>query len=172
MQKAKPPVSAWIARERKAHGWKVAELSRRLTDMGYEAQPSTIGVWEAGRAPRAETIEALERLFGSLAPREEDYAGDSQAVLLAIEKQTQWLERQWTATTSLMEHLDKQNEHLGELVKVLQASQGGDVQRAEAFVDILSRMTERLVRIEAEVVSHDPAHPRHREEPVGNGGRR
>jgi transcriptional regulator with XRE-family HTH domain len=76
MQKFKPPVSQWNVDERKRHGWKVDELSRRLLDMGYEAQPSTVQVWEAGRSPKADTIEALERLFGSAAPRGAELSGD------------------------------------------------------------------------------------------------
>lgn len=68
MQRPKPPVSIWIAAERKRHGWKVEELSRRLIDAGYPAEVSTVRVWEAGRTPAAATTTALERLFGSAAP--------------------------------------------------------------------------------------------------------
>ena len=82
---SKPPVSAWIAAERKARGWKVEELSRRLRDMGYEAEVGTVRVWEAGRSPKAETIEALERLFESRAPRQADPdMGDIIAAIRAL----------------------------------------------------------------------------------------
>lgn len=89
----KPPISQWIVDERKRHGWKVDEVSRRLLEMGYEAQPSTVQVWEAGRTPRADTLEALERLFDSHAPREVDIdaaRGEAIAVMTeAIRQQTQ-----------------------------------------------------------------------------------
>lgn len=85
MQRFKPPVSQWIVDERKRHGWKVDELSRRLVEMGYEAQPSTVQVWEAGRSPKGETIDALERLFGSAAPRAAELSGDLAS---AIREQT------------------------------------------------------------------------------------
>jgi len=78
----KPPISAWIASERKAHGWKVEELSARLRGMGYEAETATVRVWEAGRSPKAETIEGLERLFESKAPR--DDAPDNSDLVAAI----------------------------------------------------------------------------------------
>lgn len=81
MARTKPPVSEWIAVERKRAGWKVDELSRRLVEAGYPAEVSTIRVWEAGRSPRQETIEALERLFGSAAPRDRDQGGDNSALI-------------------------------------------------------------------------------------------
>lgn len=87
--KSKPPVSVWIIAERKRLGWKVADVSRRLKDLGYEAEESTVQVWEAGRSPKAETIEALERLFGSRAPREVEIGDrDLAAVIAAIDRQT------------------------------------------------------------------------------------
>jgi transcriptional regulator with XRE-family HTH domain len=67
----KPPVSLWIAAERKRHGWKVEELSRRLREAGYPAEVSTVRVWEAGRSPAPDTLGALETLFGAPAPRDE-----------------------------------------------------------------------------------------------------
>jgi ribosome-binding protein aMBF1 (putative translation factor) len=87
-RKAKPPVSAWIVTERKRLGWKVDDVSRRLLELGYDAQPSTVQVWEAGRSPRAETIEALERLFGSMAPRDQPTIGDLSGLVEAITQQT------------------------------------------------------------------------------------
>lgn len=133
MQKHKPPISAWIASERKRHGWKVDELSRRLTDAGYEAQPPTIQVWEAGRKPRDETVSALERLFGSAAPRDQPASDANTAVLRAIEKQTEMLERQWAATTALVGNLTA----LVEEMRMSRAEQSG---RDTALVDILARL--------------------------------
>lgn len=85
-RKPKPPVSEWIVSERKRLGWKVPDLSQKLLDLGYDAQIPTVQVWEAGRKPRDETIDGLERLFGSTAPREN---GDASAdVAAAIREQT------------------------------------------------------------------------------------
>lgn len=88
MAAPKPPVSAWIAAERKGRAWKVEELSRRLKEAGYEAEVSTIRVWEAGRTPAPETIEGLERLFGSKAPRDVPAQTDTAALVAAIDRQT------------------------------------------------------------------------------------
>lgn len=68
------PIGDWIKAERKRHGWKVEELSRRLVDAGYEGEVNTVRVWESpkGRQPKADTITALERLFGASAPRESE----------------------------------------------------------------------------------------------------
>lgn len=84
----KPAVSLWITAERKRHGWKVEELSRRLIEAGYPAEVSTVRVWEAGRAPRSETITGLERLFGSIAPRETQQPTDMAALVAALDRQT------------------------------------------------------------------------------------
>lgn len=82
MAQPKPPISLWIASERKRHGMKPRDLSERLTSMGYDAAEGTVRVWEAGRVPRAETIDGLERLFGSTAPRTEE-AGDLASAIRA-----------------------------------------------------------------------------------------
>ncbi len=97
MRKPKPPVSEWIIRERKRMGWKPLDISDRLKAAGYEAEESTVQVWEAGRSPSATNIEGLERLFGSTAPREREDQGDLAAVIaaqtVAIGRQTDVLER-------------------------------------------------------------------------------
>lgn len=72
MKKSKPPVSLWIAAERKRHGWKTGDLALRLQTAGYEAAETTVRTWEAGRSPRPETVTGLERLFGSQAPVERE----------------------------------------------------------------------------------------------------
>lgn len=79
--KPKPPVSDWIVRERKRLGWKPTDVSDRLKAAGYEAEVSTVQVWEAGRSPKPETIAGLERLFGSVAPREQADNGDMAAAI-------------------------------------------------------------------------------------------
>lgn len=79
----KPPIPQWIIDERKRLGWKPAEVSERLKALGYEAEESTVQVWESGRNPSAENIEGLERIFGSPAPREAQGAGDMAALIAA-----------------------------------------------------------------------------------------
>lgn len=80
-RKQKPPISEWIVSERKRLGWKPADVSERLKAAGYEAEESTVQVWEAGRSPSADNIEGLERLFGSSAPREQADQSDLVAVI-------------------------------------------------------------------------------------------
>lgn len=101
--KPKPPISDWIVRERKRMGWKVPDLSKRLLDLGYDAQVSTVQVWEAGRSPRPETITALERLFGSAAPRE--VAGANPDYLAVLTRIADAVERMQVAQEETAAHL-------------------------------------------------------------------
>ena len=82
---AKPPLNAWVQSQRKLKGWKVEELSARLTDLGHEAKPDTIRVWEGNKPnpPRPETIRALEVLFGSEAPLDDTSDSDVAAAIRA-----------------------------------------------------------------------------------------
>lgn len=68
------PIAMWIKQQRKARGWKVEELSRRLIEAGYDASVGTIRVWESprGRDPHPRTLLAMERMFDTVAPREEE----------------------------------------------------------------------------------------------------
>lgn len=78
---------------RKAKGWKVEELSRRLIDAGYPATVGSVRVWESprGRDPKPDTIQGMERIFGSVAPS--DAAGRSDdALLAAVERLTEAVE--------------------------------------------------------------------------------
>ncbi len=102
MPKPKPALAAWISTERHRMDWSVEQLSERLESLGIEAKPATVRVWEApaGRPPRQEAIEAMERLFGSTAP--EAPTGDV-LVAAAIDRQTVVLER-------LVETLERQQQ--------------------------------------------------------------
>lgn len=99
MSRQKPPLSVWIAENRKRLGWKADELAARLRDAGYEAADTTVRTWEAGRTPRPETVEALERLFDSPAPRETGL--DRDALVAAIAEQTAAM-RELTAAISAL----------------------------------------------------------------------
>lgn len=59
--RAKPPVPAWIIRERKRLGPKPRDLAERLTAMGLAVTEGTVRTWEAGRSPHPDNIEGLER---------------------------------------------------------------------------------------------------------------
>lgn len=107
MPSRKPPVSAWIISERKRKGWKVADLSSALKAAGYDAEPSTVGVWEAGRKPRGETIEGLERIFGSSAPRDEPQPTDMAVLLAKMDRQTDAIEAVAKALLELITRLDR-----------------------------------------------------------------
>jgi transcriptional regulator with XRE-family HTH domain len=89
--RAKPPVAAWIAQERRRQGWKAGDLAERLATIGVQVSEQTIRVWEsnADRKPSPGNLDALERLFGSQAP--ERPAGDDNAVAAAIDRQTEVL---------------------------------------------------------------------------------
>ena len=78
---AKPPISAWIVRERKRLGLKPHDLAQRLSAMGLPVADGTPRTWEAGRSPSADNIEGLERIFGSAAPTE--MAGGADSTLTA-----------------------------------------------------------------------------------------
>lgn len=70
-RRPKPPISAWIVRERKRLGLKPPDLAARLTAMGLPVADGTPRTWEAGRSPSPENIEGLERIFGTVAPNTE-----------------------------------------------------------------------------------------------------
>lgn len=86
----KPPIAAWIQRERKRLKLKPAELLARLQAAGADVSTDqTIRVWEsnADRSPRRDNIEALERIFGSQAPLERPETPD--ALVAAIKAQAE-----------------------------------------------------------------------------------
>lgn len=77
--RAKPPLSAWIVRERKRLGLKPPDLAERLTAAGLPVQVGTVRTWEAGRKPHPDNIEGLERIFGTRAPASAPPEGDTLA---------------------------------------------------------------------------------------------
>lgn len=87
MVTGKPPLAAWIVRERERKGWKSHELARRLREAGFEAEDSTVRTWEGrnARPPKSDTVRALERLFGTAAPNGDTTAlGDVPELVAAI----------------------------------------------------------------------------------------
>lgn len=66
--RAKPPISAWIIRERKRLGLKPRDLSERLSAAGLPVTEGTVRTWEAGRSPHPDNVEGLERIFGTRSP--------------------------------------------------------------------------------------------------------
>lgn len=95
----KPPIAAWIARERARLGLKPLELAERLRAVGTSVTEQTIRVWEsyAGRNPSAANLDALERVFGTEAPRDEPAGPDLAAVVAAIDRLTAAVEAQTRA---------------------------------------------------------------------------
>jgi transcriptional regulator with XRE-family HTH domain len=124
MARPKPAISAWIQSERKRLGWKVADLSQKLLDLGYDAQPSTVAVWEASRTPRPETLDGLERLFGTRAPRDEP--------------------------TDLAAAIRAQTEAMRELVEELREAREGRQGRDEGLAVVLAKLGETLERFRPE----------------------
>lgn len=76
--RAKPPVSAWIIRERKRLGLKPKDLASRLSDAWLPVTEGTVRTWEAGRRPHPDNVEGLERIFGTRSP---DYMAGSGGLI-------------------------------------------------------------------------------------------
>ena len=89
-RRPKPPMAAWIARERKRLDLKPADVAGRLRALGLEASEQTVRVWEsyANRRPSPENIDGLERIFGTRSPEAEESAQDVAAVVAAIDRLT------------------------------------------------------------------------------------
>jgi transcriptional regulator with XRE-family HTH domain len=66
----KPPIAAWIVRERRRLGLKPADIAARLTAMGLPVTDATVKVWEsnANRRPSPDNLDGLARIFGSQPP--------------------------------------------------------------------------------------------------------
>lgn len=94
----------WLKDQRERHGWKAEEVARRLREAGYQAETSSYRVWETGRRPRPETVRALERLFGSVAPSvAAPPATELSAVLASLKEQTDLLRHVWQSIDALTE---------------------------------------------------------------------
>lgn len=95
MAKPKPPISSWLAQQRKAAGLKPGELAGRLRERGLRAEEGTVRTWEAGRKPSDDAIAELERIFGAQAPTSTAVDVDAArgeailAMTAAIKEQTQ-----------------------------------------------------------------------------------
>lgn len=91
-RRQKPPMAAWIQGHRRRLGWSKEQLSAWLIERGFEGAASTIGVWEGyrGLAPRDETVNALETLFGEKAPR--DVPSSESDLAAAIRRQADAIE--------------------------------------------------------------------------------
>lgn len=100
----KPPFAAWLVAQREAHGLKAEEVARRLRDQGFQAEDSTYRTWESssGRRPAPETVNALERMFGTVAPAEGGPATRDIAELVAA------ISRQADAISRLVEAVEQE----------------------------------------------------------------
>lgn len=98
----KPPMAAWIVRERKRLGLKPRDLVERLAAQGLVVSEATVKVWEANgdRRPAPENIEGLERIFESQAPGPAEATPDLAAALMALvdELRESRMEREATET--------------------------------------------------------------------------
>lgn len=85
----KPPIAAWIVRERRARGWKPRDVAAHLEAMGLDVSEATVKVWESNvdRRPNAYNLEGLERIFDSKAPSPEPLT-EQEAVAAAIDRNT------------------------------------------------------------------------------------
>jgi transcriptional regulator with XRE-family HTH domain len=89
-RRIKPPIAEWIARERKRAGLSVDQLVERLALVGVNVGRQTVQVWEsyADRRPKADTLDALERIFGSTAPALTGATETPDSLLAALAAQT------------------------------------------------------------------------------------
>ena len=97
----KPPFASWLTSEREGHGLKAEEVARRLREAGLQAEYSTYRTWEAtsGRRPAPETVEALERMFGSRAPDDDEAASDlAAAINRLVDRLDVFLSPEWMAS--------------------------------------------------------------------------
>lgn len=101
----KPPIAAWIVRSRKARGWKPRDIVTALAAQGITVTEDTVKVWEsnANRRPAPETLDALERIFGSPAPTRDAPASPDQAELVAA------IRDQTAAITKLAAAMEAEN---------------------------------------------------------------
>lgn len=106
------PFGQWLKGERERRGWKAEEVARRLRDAGYEAKDSSYRVWESGRRPRAATVAALERMFGSPAPAATQPTDNMAALVGLVTLQTEELKRLWEVQSQTVAALTKVAESL------------------------------------------------------------
>lgn len=106
----KPPVAAWIVRERKRLKLKPKDVAVRLAAMGLEVSEATVKVWEsnANRRPNPYNLEGLERLFESAAPDQAQV--DDGSLVAALHDQTK-------AISALVSRLDDLSGAVAELLR-------------------------------------------------------
>lgn len=102
-KRPKPEIAAWIARERKRLQLKPPDLAAKV---GVE--PGTIHVWEsyANRPPGPDNMEALERVFGTRSPESDAPTGDQAALVAALTRQSEAIERLCSLLALTLERSD------------------------------------------------------------------
>jgi transcriptional regulator with XRE-family HTH domain len=112
MGNPKPPLSAWVAGQRKAHGETVEDIARYV-----DRSPATVRGWESGRPPKGDdaSVMILERHWGSIAPKTEmpadlatalmEQARVIQAQVDAIDRQSEAIDRQTAVLEKVLERL-------------------------------------------------------------------
>lgn len=107
VRKPKTPVAAWIVEQRKALGWKSEELAARLG-----VSESAVRGWESNRPVSSDNLAALERLYGVVAPgQDESSEGDVAAAIreqaASNDRLAKAMETQAEAFTTLAASIDR-----------------------------------------------------------------
>lgn len=105
---------SWLVSERKQRGLTPTEVRDRLRQQrGFAMAHSTYAMIESGsRQPTEEQRAHLVAFFGTEPPAEPQPTDANTEVLRAIADQTEWLRKQWEATTALTAGI---NDLVGEL---------------------------------------------------------
>lgn len=90
----KTPLQLWIADNRKAKGLAPADLAQATG-----VTTDTARGWESRGAPSQDALSVLERVFGVSAPVGQAPVGDTAAIVAAIDRLTEAVERQTNART-------------------------------------------------------------------------
>lgn len=138
MGRPKSPIKAWIVEQRKAHGWKSDELAQRL-----DVSESTVRGWEAasGGQPKAENIDALERVFGVTFSGRDEPPGDQAAIVAAVREQTEAIREQTAMIERNVASINRNANATEQLVIALAARlDQADVERQAGLDDLVAAL--------------------------------
>lgn len=138
----KPPIAAWIVRERKRLGLKPRDLVERLRAQGLTISEATVKVWEsnADRRPAPENLDGLERIFQSRAPRDPepfDLAIAVREQTAAIQAQVDAIRDQTVVLQQVLERLTDPEVRQRELESVTDVQEFRVLEKLEQVARLL-----------------------------------
>ena len=103
------PIGTWARNERERKNWKLKDVLDALHKQGLRINDSSYrGIESGARRPGAEVLAALEKAFGSQAPRPRQ--ADSGEILAALAAQTEAITAQTQAINALVARLEMMTE--------------------------------------------------------------